>query len=153
MNIKVEINQEKEPESLLPLAHNAEIEQIVHGIVDGINEQFGTVFRAHMPLDLQKMILDTFRKPKADEQVKVMKVDDIVAILLEKYPAFTSSYNTNQEVGNMLKYLKFDRRRINTGSAYMVVKRGNDTKKKAQSSDDAANPLVAALLGGLSKNS
>ena len=82
-----------------------------------------------------------------------MKVDDIVAILLEKYPAFTSSYNTNQEVGNMLKYLKFDRKRINTGSAYMVVKRGNDTKKKAQSSDDAANPLVAALLGGLSKNS
>ena len=78
MNIKVEINQEKEPESLLPLADNAEIEQIVHGIVDGINEQFGTVFRAHMPLDLQKMILDTFRKPKADEQVKVMKVDDIV---------------------------------------------------------------------------
>ena len=77
MNIKVEINQEKEPESLLPLADNAEIEQIVHGIVDGINEQFGTVFRAHMPLDLQKMILDTFRKPKADEQVKVMKVGKV----------------------------------------------------------------------------
>ena len=100
--------------------------------------------------DLRQMILATFRSPVEGEKVKAMKVDDIIAILAEEYPNIPLSDKANQEIGNLLKKLNFERKRINTGSAYVVVKREEKRKENPQTKSDVGhNPLAAALLEGL----
>lgn len=100
--------------------------------------------------DLRQMILATFRSPIAGEKVKAMKVDDIISILAEEYPNIPLSDKANQEIGNVLKKLNFERKRINTGSAYVVVKREDKRKENTQvKSKVELNPLAAALLEGL----
>ena len=103
--------------------------------------------------DLRQMILSTFRKPVEGEKVKAMKVDDIIAILAKEYPNIPLSDKANQEIGNLLKKLNFERKRINTGSAYVVVRReqgASPSEAKGQKSE-LSNPLAAALLEGLGK--
>jgi len=99
--------------------------------------------------DLQQMILSAFRKPLPGEDAKYMKVGDIIDVLIEEYPSLVITDKMNQETGNLLKKLKFNRKRINTGSAYQVVPRKQHAQPTAVAPAD--NPLAAALLSGLSK--
>ena len=82
--------------------------------------------------DLRQMILETFRSPAPGEKVKAMKVDDIIAILAQEFPNIPLSDKANQEVGNLLKKLNFERKRINTGSAYVVVKRKEESGERKE---------------------
>lgn len=152
----------------IPIDHGQVFAQIKQEIIDGMEHQLNDDEQQRLVArnalfqdvsDLRQMIIATFRSPQPGEKVKAMKVDDIIAILADAFPNIPLSDKANQEVGNLLKKLNFERKRINTGSAYMVVKRENQVntsdlnntvnETKDQKTINTDNPLAAALLEGL----
>lgn len=91
------------------------------------NAETRAIQEANLPFQciysLEEMVNASFRKPRRDESVVLLNMDDIIASMRNQFLEIQVTQKVKIQLGATLKHLGFEHQRLSSGSHYLVVPR------------------------------